>query len=284
MDIRTLAVVVLCAAAACPGAHAADRLAATGGVQQVEGSGGGGLVPWAVIAGLGTDAQWGGSGFCTQVRPAHFRLDSCGVSIAWHDRIEASVARLRFDLGQTVPGQSIRMDSVGLKLRIAGDALFDDNPWRPQLALGIHYKHNLDFDGVPRALGARRASSVDAWLAATRVWLSGPLGRTWLADVTLRNSEANQFGILGFGGDLGGRRWLFEGSLAASATDAVIVGAEYRQKPDNLGVFREQRAWDAFVAWLPAKQASITLAWADLGPIADHAAERGPYVSLQLAW
>jgi hypothetical protein len=176
------------------------------------------------------------------------------------------------------------MDSVGVKLRLMGDALFDDNPWRPQLALGLHYKHNLDFDGVPRALGARSASSVDAWLAATRIWLSGPLGRTWLADLTLRNSEANQLGILGFGGDRGGRRWLAEGSLAAFATDTLIVGAEYRQKPDNLAVFREQRAWDAFAAWLPAKQASVTVAYADLGAIAGHPSERGPYLSLQLAW
>jgi len=284
MEFRTVILCALASVAAARSASSADRLAATGGVQQLEGSAGGGLVPWALVAGLGTDAQWGGSGFCTQVRPAHFRLDSCGLAVGWHDRIEASVARLRFDLGQTVPGQSIRMDSVGLKLRLMGDALFDDNPWRPQLALGLHYKHNLDFDGVPRALGARRASSIDAWLAATRVWLSGPLGRTWLADLTLRNSEANQLGILGFGGDQGGRHWLAEGSLAAFAGDALVVGAEYRQKPDNLGVFREQRAWDAFVAWLPAKQASVTVAYADLGAIADHPSERGPYLSLQLAW
>jgi Protein of unknown function (DUF3034) len=284
MNRRCRNLLALSFAAACANAQAGDRLAATGGVQQVEGSGGGGLVPWALVAGLGTDSQWGGSGFCTQVRPAHFRLDSCGLAVGWHDRIEGSFARLRFDLGQTVPGQSIRMDSVGLKLRLTGDAIFESNPWLPQVALGLHYKHNLDFAGVPRALGARRASSFDAWLAATRVWLAGPLGRTWLADVTLRNSEANQFGILGFGGDQGGRHWLAEGSVAAFATEQLIVGAEYRQKPDNLAVFREQRAWDAFVAWVPAKQASITVAYADLGAIANHASERGPYLSLQLAW
>lgn len=265
-------------------AAAGDRLAATGGVQMVEGSGGGGLVPWALVAGLGTNAQWGGSAACTRVQPAHFRLDACSLALSWHDRVEASASRLHFELGNTVPGQSIRLDTVGVKVRLAGDAIFDPNPWRPQLALGVQYKRNADFGLVPRALGARHAASVDAWLAATRVWLAGPFGRTWLADATLRNSEANQLGILGFGGDRGGRHWLAEGSLAAFAAEAWIVGAEYRAKPDNLSVYAEQAAWDGFVAWLPARQSSVTLAWVELGRIAGHAHERGPYLSLQLAW
>ncbi|OYW32390.1 MAG: hypothetical protein B7Z51_03330, partial [Methyloversatilis sp. 12-65-5] len=36
------------------GLHAGDRLIATGGVTQIEGAAGGGLNPWAVIAGYGT--------------------------------------------------------------------------------------------------------------------------------------------------------------------------------------------------------------------------------------
>lgn len=38
---------------------------------------------------------------------------------------------------------------------------------------------------------------------ATKVWLDGPLEHTWLADLMLRVSEANQLGLLGFGGDRG---------------------------------------------------------------------------------
>lgn len=45
-----------------------SRLLATGGVMQIEGSAGGGAVPWALIAGLGTDTQIGGSAFCTSAR------------------------------------------------------------------------------------------------------------------------------------------------------------------------------------------------------------------------
>jgi len=49
-------------------AIAGDRLLATGGVAQIEGAAGGGLTPWALITGYGTDAQIGGSAFYTQAK------------------------------------------------------------------------------------------------------------------------------------------------------------------------------------------------------------------------
>ena len=49
-----------------------------------------------------------------------------------------------------------------------------------------------------------RARGADLYLAATKIWVNGPFDHTWLADLTLRESEANQIGILGFGGDRGG--------------------------------------------------------------------------------
>jgi hypothetical protein len=43
-------------------AHAAgERLLGTGGVMDIEGTGGGGLTPWAMISGLGTDRELGAS-------------------------------------------------------------------------------------------------------------------------------------------------------------------------------------------------------------------------------
>ena len=55
-------------------------------------------------------------------------------------------------------------------------------------------KHNSDFDLIPKALGARQADGANIYLAATKVWLDGPFGRSWLADFTLRESNANQMG------------------------------------------------------------------------------------------
>ena len=47
-------------------ARAGDRLDGTGAVTQIEGAAGGGLVPWALIGGLGTDDQIGATAVATE--------------------------------------------------------------------------------------------------------------------------------------------------------------------------------------------------------------------------
>jgi hypothetical protein len=271
--------------ATCPLPLAAgDRLLATGGVMEIEGSAGGGITPWALIGGLGTDRELGASGYCTQVKPQDFRLDSCGIGIGIDNRLELSVARQTFDLGSVVPGQRIDLSVVGAKLRLYGDAVIDqDRPW-PQLAIGAQWKHNSDFGIVPAALGARHADGTDVYLAATKLWLDGPLDLSWLADLTLRASDANQLGILGFGGDRGDYHLLAEGSLGVFLTDHLVLGGEYRQKPDNLSAFHEDDFKDLFLALIPVKYVSLTVGYAELGNIADKPHQRGSYVSLQGSW
>ncbi|MBW8078430.1 MAG: DUF3034 family protein [Gallionella sp.] len=265
-------------------AWAGGRLLATGGITEIEGSAGGGITPWALIAGLETNHQIGGSVSCTQVAPQDFRLDSCGLAIGIDDRVEFSADQLRLNLGNTVPGQSIRLEVFGAKVRLFGDALLDQNHWWPQVALGVQWKHNEDFNLVPRALGATHANGLDVYLSATKIWLAGPFDHTWLADVTLRESEANQIGLLGFGGDLGGYHLLAEGSLGVFLTDHVVLGGEYRQKPNNLSAFREDDWQDIFLAYFPIKNLSITAAFANLGNIANKSGQRGYYVSLNGSW
>lgn len=265
-------------------ALAGDRLLATGGIMEIEGSAGGGLTPWALIGGLGTDTQLGASAYCTRVSPQDFTLESCGVAAGIANRLELSVARQHLDLGSTVPGNTISQTIVGTKVRVLGDAVFDQDRWWPQVALGAQWKHNSDFDLVPKSLGARHADGIDYYVAATKVWLAGPLELAWLADLTLRASEANQLGLLGFGGDLGGYHLLAEGSLGVFLLDNLVLGGEYRQKPNNLSAFREQDFKDIFLAWFPVKYLSITGAWAYLGNIADKPSQQGAYLSLQLSW
>lgn len=265
-------------------AQAGGRLLATGGILEIEGSAGGGITPWALIAGLGTNDQVGGSVGCTQVAPQDFRLDSCGVAVGIDDRVEFSADQLRLNLGDAVPGQSIRLDVIGAKVRLFGDAVLDQNRWWPQLAVGVQWKQNEDFNLVPRALGARHARGIDVYLSATKIWLDGPFDHTWLADITLRDSEANQIGLLGFGGDRGGYHVLAEGSVGVFLTDHVVLGGEYRQKPNNLSAFREDDWQDVFLAYFPIKNLSITAAFANLGNIADKSGQRGYYVSLDGDW
>lgn len=267
-----------------PAAHAGDRLLVTGGAQQVEGAAGGGLVPWALTAGYGTRDQVGGSVFFTRVDTDDFDLQSFGAAVGVQDRFEVSFARQRFGAGAVVPGLLLRTDTVGAKLRLAGDAVYEQDSWMPQVALGAMYKHNLDAT-IPRAVGARRNADVDWYLAATKVWLGGLAGRNVLLNATLRATRANQFGLLGFGGDRGDKRRVQpEVSAAVMLTDRVVVGGEWRWKPDNLAAFKEEDAGDVFVAWFPSRFVALTVAYARLGSIAGKPKQDGAYASLQLTY
>jgi hypothetical protein len=276
--IRCLALAVL--SAACASAWAGDRLEWTGGVTQIEGVGGGGLVPWALIGGLGTDQEFGATAFLTSVKTGDFSLRSEGVGLGLDDRLELSAARQRFDAGSVVPGLTLGQDIAGIKLKLIGDAVFAPDTPLPQIAIGAEWKRTLDFANVPKALGARAGADVDLYLAATKLYFGALAGRNVVLDLSLRRTRANQFGLLGFGGDRGNYALCPEASAAVFLNPRWLAGVEYRDKPDDLGMFRERGAEDLFLAWGPIKEFTVTLAWADLGPIAGKSAERGAYVSL----
>jgi hypothetical protein len=266
-------------------AAAGDRLQWTGAVSEIEGAAGGGLVPWALIGGLGTDVEVGASAFVTYVSTPDFTLRTAGASVDVDDRVEVSAARQRFDAGSVIPGLTLGQDIVGLKVRLAGDAVFAPDHWWPQIALGAQWKRTLDFDGIPRAVGAARGADVDLYIAATKVYFAAIAGHNVIVDATLRRTEANQFGLLGFGGAGSGHRLDAEACAAIWLTDAVLLGAEYRGKPSNLGgALREDSAEDVFVAWGPAKNLTFTGAWTDLGRIAGKAPQRGVYFSVWLGY
>lgn len=264
-------------------ANAADgRLLATGGATQIEGSGGGGIVPWALLSSYATGEETGATAFATRVDVDDYQLDSYGVAVTVRNRVELSLARDRFHLGTLgvalgMRGAVLRQDVLGAKIRLSGDAVY--SAW-PQLSLGIQHKHNLDF-AVPSAVGARDDRGTDIYLAATKVFLGAAAGYNLLLNATLRSTDANQIGILGFGGDRGGRRLVGEYSAAVLFHPTFAVGAEYRQKPDNLGFAREDAFKDVFAAWFPNKHVAVVAAWADLGSVATLKDQRGWYLSVQ---
>lgn len=259
------------------------RLLATGGASQLEGSAGGGLVPWAVLGSYATRDQVGATAYATRVEVDDYALDSVGAAFTARNCIEVSVARQRFHLGTLgdalgMPGATISQDILGAKLRIAGDAVYSS--W-PQLAIGVQRKKNLDF-AVPSAVGARADHGTDVYLAATKVLLAAAGGYHLVLNGTLRSTAANQLGILGFGGDRGGRRLVGEFSGALMFNPSLAAGVEFRQKPDNLAFAREEHFRDLFVAWFPNKHVSLVAAWADLGSVATLADQKGWYVSVQV--
>ena len=87
-DICRAAVLLLAATTAAPevaSAQDSGRLLATSGVVQIEGAGGGGLVPWALITGYGTRDQVGGDVHYTVVPVTDFTLNSAGVAVGFYD-------------------------------------------------------------------------------------------------------------------------------------------------------------------------------------------------------
>lgn len=291
LHFHSFAVAALVFASVIPQSGFAEsgKLLLTGGVTQLEGSAGGGLTPWAVIGGYGTRDQIGANAFYTDVHTRDYGFRANGVLVGLYDRVELSYARQTFDtrsvgsrlgLGR---GFEFHQDVFGIKVRLAGDAVLEQDSWLPQIAVGVQHKRN-DREMIVRAVGAKDDSGTDFYLSATKLFLAQSL----LVNATLRETKANQLGILGFGGDKRDRySTQFEGSIAYLLRRDLAVGAEYRSKPDNLGIAKEQDWYDVFVAWAPIKNAAVTVAYADLGRIVDVAAprrQRGVYASLQIGF
>jgi hypothetical protein len=286
--IPALLAVLACGGAAAQGKPDMGKFLATGGVSQVEGAGGGGITPWALITGYGTRDSWGANAHYTYINTQDYRLGSFGVAVGIADRLELSLAKQEFK-GSLAPLDqlNIKQDIVGLKLKLAGDAVYEQDSLMPQVAIGIMYKKNKGIGGLGalgvtnvKQLGATDDSGYDYYVAATKILFEQSL----LLNGTLRATRANQMGLLGFGGDQNdSTRVMPEVSVAYLINRKLAVGAEYRRKPHNLGVDEEKAYYDAFVAWFPTKNFSITAAYANLGDITifNPKKQRGLYLSAQ---
>lgn len=273
-----LALLPLALLASTAQAQSDGRLRGTGGVSSISGAGGGGLIPWATLTGYATYPSSSGSVFATHADVDDFTLDVAGAGLNLRDRAEVSFARQNFDIKAN--GARISQDVVGLKLRLAGDVLYDQ---MPQVVVGLEH-HALRDPATARAVGARSTAGTDLYVSAARAWIAGAAGRTTLLNLNLRHSSANQYGLLGHGGDDMDGRWQMEAAVALFLTRSWVVGAEYRQKPDNLRALKEHDAWDLFLAWFLDKRVSLTAAWVNLGDIAGAPDQSGVYLSLQGAF
>ena len=304
------ALCLLAGLAAAPTAWAGTgKLLLTGGVSSITGAAGGGITPWAVIGSNAAEGEWGVSAFASRAATQDYALTSHGVALGWNERAELSLARQDFDAGAAValnaiapfgvqPGQHLRMEVLGVKVRVAGDAVLDADTWVPQIAVGLEHKRVRpgSLQSVFDFLGAGTRST-DVYVSASKLLLDKGV----LLNATLRSTRANQNGLLGFGSAAPGRNrrslqpelsvaWLLRRNLA--------LGAEVRFMPDNLqatgraaglGNALREDAWkDLFIAWAPSKHLSLTLAWVDLGRIVPGITQgrrqSGAYLSAQVAF
>lgn len=262
------------------------KLLLTGGVTEIGGAAGGGLTPWAVIGGYGTGDQIGANAFYTHVNLPDYKLDDYGAMIGLYNRVELSVAKQKFDtekvggalgLGN---GFTFEQTVIGVKVRLFGDLVLDQGSWMPQVSVGIQHKKNNQA-AVVKFVGAKDAEGTDYYISATKLFLSQSL----LVNATVRFTKANQIGILGFGSASDDSyNAELEGSVAYLLSRHWAIGAEYRQKPNNLAIAKEDDWYDAFVAWAPSKHVSLTLAYANLGNIVIKDHQRGVYASVQVGF
>lgn len=266
-------------------AEASDggRLLATGGAVSIEATAGGGITPWAVLAGYGSNEQFGCAAAATVVSTDDYGLHTVGLACTWNNRVELSLGRqslaldgLRPLLGLP-PEQMLRQRTAGIKVRLGGDIVY--NPLG-QLSIGLLHKSNED-EALVRAAGAARTSDAEVYLSAGKLILDWPLGLMTYLNGSLRWTRANQTGLLGFGGDRSDTRRIHtELAAAIFPSRRFAVGFEYRDKPDNLRFAVEDEWRDLFVAWFPSKNLSFVAAWADLGSIGTLSGQSGPYLSI----
>jgi hypothetical protein len=261
------------------------KLLLTNGISSLEGASGGGLTPWAVIAGNATKDGIGVSGHATVAEVKSYDFQSAGLSIGFFDRLELSYSHQNFNTNEIGGALGLgadyafKQDVFGAKLKLAGDLVYGA-PMMPAIAIGAQYK-NSNNDAIVRAMGAKDDKGIDYYVSASKLFLSHSI----LASATLRATKANQIGLLGFGSDQNSSYSLqAEGSLAWQLSRRFAIGGEYRTKPNNLGSVREDDWFDLFGTYAFNKHLTAAVAYADMGSIASVGKQRGMLFSLQASY
>jgi hypothetical protein len=252
------------------------KLLATGGVTELEGAGGGGITPWALITGYETNRQVGVTAFGTYANTGHLTVSDGGVAIGLFNRVEFSYARLNLGLGDSInagalaalnKGSNNLTENIeGVKVRLFGDAVYDE--YIPEVSAGVLLQQSQN-KVLVNAIGAKSTGET-YYLAFTKLYFDVIFGRDVLLDADIIGTKANQLGLLGFGSNRDeAYHPEFAGSAAVLLTRGLAVGVDFRTMPRNLKAVGRQGNWsDIFIAYLPNKHFSITAAYAMLGDVA----------------
>ena len=164
---------------------------------------------------------------------------------ACYDRVELSVCPpgIRHRQATARPssvwasGFAFKQDIVGVKLRVLGDAVYEQDQLGPA---GLGRRAVQEEQSGSAVIKRRRRPA----MIAGSTTMSPPPSCCWTSSLVLvsgavRMTKANQTGLLGFGGDrerpLQGLQ--FEGSAGLhDLSKRLAVGAEYRTKPRQSGL------------------------------------------------
>ena len=276
MSLRTVQGAAILAAGLFSGTASAGlyndgKVLLTGGVATIDGAGGGGITPWAVINNYGTRDGINGSLHYTFAYLPNYSLNSYGASVGIFDRLELSYTHSTLPTGSTFDtvgliasllpategtgvepfNTTIEMDVFGAKLRLFGDAVYRSDSLIPQVSIGGFYKDNKNVD-LLHTLQAADNKDWEAYVSATKIYF--PFST--LINLTGRYTRANQTGLTGFGGPRDDDRELrLEASIAVLVAKNTAFGFEYAQhgkQLNNVGVQVNGLNVEGILAALPA--------------------------------
>jgi len=214
-------------------------------------------------------------------------LSAVVVSLPVTERIEVGLSHQSLHLGslRSRVGRATTLDmgthhvaveTVSLKYVVVPEGGLSLD-WMPAVAVGAHYKRNCEIlrinrklRGALRWMGVDDDDGIDFTVTASRQFDS-PLAGPVLVSGGIRFTESNQTGFFGF---TDGYRAAFEGNISFSITERLVVGAEYRQKPDRLrrvgSLYRpEDDFWAIYAGYRIDDHLSVGLGWVNLGRVAN---------------
>jgi hypothetical protein len=214
-------------------------------------------------------------------------LEAFTVSETLWGRLELGYALNHFDLGdlprdiRAATGvntieDSVYMHNFNARLQLLKEGDFKKS-WMPALTLGLHYKKNEDTDVIDSRLqgafsdiGIKDNDGVDVTLFASKMIKSLP--RPLMLNAGVRSTEAAQMGLLGFTGK---RETVFEGNFGILALDNLVIGGEYRQKPEEYDkipglIAEEENWWDGYITYIANDHLTMSIAYIHFGDLLNH--------------
>jgi len=174
---------------------------------------------------------------------------------------------------------SVYLHNFNVRFQILKEGDFEKS-WMPALTFGLHYKHNDDTDVIDRRLegafsdlGIKDNDGVDVTLFASKMIKSLP--RPLMLNAGVRSTEAAQIGLFGFTEK---RSTVFEGNFGVLVLDNLVIGGEYRQKPDEFEVLpglveKEDDWWDGFITYIASDNLTMSVAFASFGDVFNQEAD-----------
>jgi hypothetical protein len=306
--IRIVLGAAIAAALLVPWANAEEDESPPLPFHNIEGYGGGAITPMAYLVNPGPkDRVFGKPAVALSIgNLGDKQLQALTVTETLYDRIELGYGADRATLGDLPndifheTGMDAESGDVWLHnfnarfLLVKEDTCLAGLPL-PAVTFGVHFKvnngisqmnHNLG--NVLDTIGYKSPDGTDFTLTMTKNFAK-IVGRPLFITVGLRESEAAQLGLLGFGNTY---RATFEGNVVYMLTDRIAVGYEFRQKIDPYGQIASsepgewlvgpENNWHAVEAgFICNKHTTLCVGWGNFGNLVDSDASGSWIVQLK---